>query len=124
MTEQGQGGAASTRRGWRRREFLTAAGAASLGLLVGCGQNGSGELDLAESGFGPMASAVAQGAELKLVGASKPGLNFALYTKPDVERIEDLVGRVVGIADPGSFVHQLMVALLEARGIDPTKVDY
>ena len=84
----------------------------------------AGELDLAESGFGPLPPAVAQGADIKLVGASKPGLNFALYTKQDVNRLEDLYGRAVGIADPGSFVHQLMVALLELRGVDENRVQF
>jgi len=84
----------------------------------------AGELDLAESGFGPLPPAVAQGAEIKLVGAAKPGLNFALYTKRSIDRLEDLYGKSVGIADPGSFVHQLMVALLEERGLDPEKLNY
>src|SRR5438874_366692 len=57
----------------------------------------AGELELAESGFGPMAVAVAQGADLKLIGASKPGLNFALYTKRNIDRLEDLYGKSVGI---------------------------
>ncbi len=84
----------------------------------------AGELELSESGFGPLPPAVAQGAQIKLVGASKPGLNFALYTKQNIERLEDLYGKTVGIADPGSFVHQLMVALLENQGLDPTKPNY
>jgi NitT/TauT family transport system substrate-binding protein len=84
----------------------------------------AGELELAEGGFGPLPVAVAQGAEIKLIGASKPGLNFALYTKRNIDRLEDLYGKTVGIADPGSFVHQLMVGLLEDRGLDPTRVEY
>jgi ABC-type nitrate/sulfonate/bicarbonate transport system substrate-binding protein len=84
----------------------------------------AGELDLAESGFGPLPPAVAQGAEIKLVGAAKPGLNFALYTKRDINQLEDLYGKTVGIADPGSFVHLLMIALMEARGLNPDRLNY
>ncbi|HLI27432.1 MAG TPA: ABC transporter substrate-binding protein [Chloroflexota bacterium] len=82
------------------------------------------ELDIAESGFAAMPLAVANGADLKFVGATKPGLNFALYTRREINRIEELVGKSVGIADPGSFLHQLMVALFDVQGIDDRDVQY
>jgi ABC-type nitrate/sulfonate/bicarbonate transport system substrate-binding protein len=82
------------------------------------------ELDIAESGFAAMPLAVVNGADLKFVGATKPGLNFALYTRPEINRVEDLIGKSVGIADPGSFLHQLMVALFDVQGIDDRDVQY
>ncbi len=84
----------------------------------------AGELDVAEAGFGPVPISVAQGAAIKLIGATKPGLNFALYTREDINRLEDLYGRTVGIAAPGSFLHQLMVALMDVRGLDSTQLNY
>ncbi len=84
----------------------------------------AGDVDVAEAGFGPVPISVAHGAAIKLIGATKPRLNFALYVRQDIERLEDLYGRSVGIAAPGSFLQQLMVALMDARGLDATQLNY
>jgi ABC-type nitrate/sulfonate/bicarbonate transport system substrate-binding protein len=84
----------------------------------------AGDLDVAEAGFGPVPISVAHGATIKLIGATKPRLNFAIYAREDVNRLEDLYDRTVGIAAPGSFLHQLMVALMDVRGLDAGRLNY
>jgi len=82
------------------------------------------EIDVAENSPGPTLSASSKGAPLVLVGASKPKLNIALYVRPGITQLEDLYGKTIGTASPGSFLHSLVVAMFQAKGLDLSRVSF
>jgi ABC-type nitrate/sulfonate/bicarbonate transport system substrate-binding protein len=82
------------------------------------------EVDFAENSPGPTLSASSKGAPLVLIGASKPKLNIALYVRPGITQVEDLYGKTIGTASPGSFLHSLVVAFFQARGLDLNRVSF
>lgn len=82
------------------------------------------EIDVAENSPGPTLSASSKGAPLVIVGASKPKLNISLYVRPGITQLEDLYGKTIGTASPGSFLHSLVVAMFEAKGLDLSRVSF
>lgn len=84
----------------------------------------AGEIDLYEGGFSSLPPAQEKGAPVRIVGGSKPGLAFALYARKDIEKLEDLYGKEVGAAAPGSFLHLLMLALFQVKKLDVSKVNF
>lgn len=86
----------------------------------------AGEADAAiQTGFGPALSAIAEGAALKVIGGANLLTVHALYARdPALLRMEDLAGRTLGIGAPGALTHQLAVAALRRRGVDPADVRF
>jgi ABC-type nitrate/sulfonate/bicarbonate transport system substrate-binding protein len=82
----------------------------------------AGEIDLYEGGFGSLTPAIEKGADVRMLGGTKPGLAAALYTQRSIERLEDLYGKEVGTATPGSFLHLILVGLFQVKGLDIDKV--
>lgn len=86
----------------------------------------TGEVDFCTlNGIGLVFPAVARGARLKLIGGSSILLQTAVYSaKDDVHQVSDLAGRVVGTGAVGALTHQVMVALLRKKGVDPSTVQF
>lgn len=84
----------------------------------------AGELTHAEAGVGAFLNSIAGGAPIRLVGVVRPKLNFVLYTQNDINSPQDLVGRSIGTAAPGSFLHQIATAWLRTEGIDESQVTF
>ncbi|MGF3056756.1 ABC transporter substrate-binding protein [Microbacterium sp. YY-01] len=84
---------------------------------------GSGDLTIA---FGPTTTylrAAAQGAPVRLVGAGfRTKGPFWLIADESISSIEELRGKKVGIAVPGSGLETYALAILQAHGIDPSEV--
>lgn len=77
------------------------------------------------SGFGQVLPAIEKGAKMKLVGSSGQKAVQTIYTsRSDIKTVADLVGRTVGTGSPGSLLHQMMVAVLRKKGIDPAKITF
>lgn len=77
------------------------------------------------SGFVGVLPAIAQGKELRLVGAAMLLPALAVYSKNDkIRHVEDLVGRTVGDGGKNGLLNILMLALLRKKGIDPAKVNF
>lgn len=56
---------------------------------------------------------MATGIDVKLVGAPLVGIPYVLLARQDVQRLEDLKGKSVGITRPGDLDHRLMTAVLK-----------
>ncbi len=82
----------------------------------------SGEIDAAHNSN--HYAAVEQGADIKMIGFSKPKLSYALYARKEYTKVEDLIAKNIGSSQSGSITHVIMVALLEAKGLDPTGVNF
>lgn len=84
---------------------------------------GAGDLTIA---FGPTNShlrAAAQGAPIRIVGAGfRTKGPFWLIAKKGIDKIEDLKGKTIGIAVPGSGLETYALAILKAHGIEPSDV--
>ncbi|RWR06883.1 ABC transporter substrate-binding protein [Sinirhodobacter populi] len=86
----------------------------------------SGSADLCRAGgFGQVLAAIDRGAEMKVVGGAILTTAVGVYSaNPDVRTLKDLEGRTVGAGAPGALLHQLMVAVMQKRGVDVGKVDF
>jgi ABC-type nitrate/sulfonate/bicarbonate transport system substrate-binding protein len=82
------------------------------------------ELEVGEIAAGPLLGAASKGAPVVLVGASKPRLNIAFFVRPGTTQLDDLYGKTIGTAAPGSFLHSLVVALFVSRGMDLDRVSF
>lgn len=84
---------------------------------------GSGDVTIA---FGPTNShlrAAAQGAPIRIVGAGfRTKGPFWLIARSGIDSIEDLKGKTVGVAVPGSGLETYTLAILKAHGLDAADV--
>jgi ABC-type nitrate/sulfonate/bicarbonate transport system substrate-binding protein len=75
------------------------------------------------SGFNQLFPAIERGAKLKIIaGASITGQQAVFSGRPEVKSVKDLAGRTVGVGAIGAQLHQVMVALLRKKGVDPASV--
>lgn len=84
----------------------------------------AGELDLADGGPGTVLAAIEKGAPMRLIGNSRPGMNFVVYAQPGINSLKDLEGKTVGSAAPGSFLQLVMLAMFDKEGVDKDKVTF
>ncbi|NDB70141.1 MAG: ABC transporter substrate-binding protein [Methylocystaceae bacterium] len=77
------------------------------------------------SGFNGLLPAIEKGAPVKVVGAALRVPALAVYSsKPEIKKASDLVGRTIGIGPDMGLLHVVMIALLQAKGIDPKSVKF
>ena len=77
------------------------------------------------SGLSGVPAAVEKGARLKIIGGALLFPVHAIFSKrPDIKKVSDLVGKTVGIGALGSQLHQVMLAVLRKKGIDPAKITF
>lgn len=92
--------------------------------LLGSILNGSQDISVL-SGISPIFPAIEHGAKMKIIaGANLLPVQTIYSKKPDIKEVKDLVGKTIGVGQVGSLAHQLVVALLLKRGIDPSKVTF
>lgn len=84
----------------------------------------AGEIDSMEANPTSSLVAISQGADLRFVGATIPGLSHVIYTRSDINSIEDLKGRVIGISGPGALPQVTVQALLDEKGIGFNEVTW
>jgi NitT/TauT family transport system substrate-binding protein len=82
------------------------------------------EVDVMEGGPQGVFPAIEKGSAVRLIASTRPKVAFALYTRPDIQQLTDLYGKDVGIAGPGSFLHLLMLALAQERGLDADRFNF
>ena len=70
---------------------------------------------------GGVIEAALRGADLKFMAAHLPSLAFSLYARPDIRRVQDLRGKVVGVTRYGTPTMYSAVLALRKYGMDPTK---
>jgi ABC-type nitrate/sulfonate/bicarbonate transport system substrate-binding protein len=92
--------------------------------LMGALLSGASDICLL-SGFGQVLAAIEKGGRLKIVGGGGQLAFQATFSKrPEIKTLKDLEGRTVGTGSIGALLHQLMVTLLEKKGVDPKKVTF
>jgi ABC-type nitrate/sulfonate/bicarbonate transport system substrate-binding protein len=86
----------------------------------------SGDVDCSMmSGFGQAFPAIAKGASLKVLAGAALLPTLAIFSaKPDLTSVTELSGRTVGVGSLGALLHQLMVALLLKKGVNPQDVHF
>jgi len=82
----------------------------------------AGEIDSIESSPGAAILAGARGADIKILGCTWPGVPHRLMVRATVGRIEDLRGKTIAVAAPGSLPNLMVAALLEKYKIPQSEV--
>ncbi|MCP1676400.1 NitT/TauT family transport system substrate-binding protein [Natronocella acetinitrilica] len=85
----------------------------------------AGRLDIVQTGMPETLSAIDKGAELITIGGVHTGLHYSFFVNPDadIESIEDLQGKRLGISGPGTLPHVVMVAMMQAAGMTAEQID-
>jgi ABC-type nitrate/sulfonate/bicarbonate transport system substrate-binding protein len=77
------------------------------------------------AGFSQLILAVEKGAKLKILGGASVTGQQAVFSKnPAVQHVKDIEGRTFGVGAIGAQLHQVAVALLRKKGVDPNKVKF
>jgi NitT/TauT family transport system substrate-binding protein len=77
------------------------------------------------SGFSQVLTAIEKGGALRVVAGSLVTPNHAVYAKNEAIRsAQDLRGKTIGVGPVGGLLHQIMIALLTAKGVDPKDVTF
>ena len=84
----------------------------------------AGELDSIESSPGATILAGARGADIKIVGCDWPGVPHGLMVKSTIGKVEDLKGKTIAVAAPGSLPNLLINAILEQHKIPASEVHF
>lgn len=84
----------------------------------------AGELDSMEASPAATIAAIDRGSDLKIIGATMPGMPYAIYSKKDIATIEDLKGKTIGISAPGALPEVITKAILLSKNVDPNSVTF
>ena len=84
----------------------------------------AGEIDSIESSPGAAILAGAHGADIKILGCDWPGVPHGLMVRSTISKVEDLKGKMVAVAAPGSLPNLLINALLEKYKIPQADVRF
>ena len=71
----------------------------------------AGEVDSIEASPGAAILAGAQGADIKIIGCDIPGIPHVLMVHPNIATVQDLRGKVIAVAAPGSLPDLLRARL-------------
>jgi len=80
------------------------------------------ELDSAETSPGGPMSAIEQGADIRFIGSTMPGLPYALYVRKEIKSWEELKGKMFGVSAPGALPDVIARMMLQRKGVDPTSI--
>lgn len=86
----------------------------------------SGSVDVAPmSGFSQIFPAIERGADIRIINAAALVPMLALYSgKDNVQSLQDIAGKVVGVGSLGALDHQLTVTLLKKYSVDVASVRF
>ena len=84
----------------------------------------AGEIDSIESSPGAAILAGAHGADIKILGCDWPGVPHGLMVRSTISKVEDIKGKTVAVAAPGSLPNLLINAILEKYKIPPSDVRF
>ena len=84
----------------------------------------AGEVDSIESSPGAAILAGSRGADLKIVGCDWPGVPHGLMVRSNISKVEDLKGKTVAVAAPGSLPNLLINAILEEHKVPASEVHF
>src|SRR5690349_21879566 len=84
----------------------------------------AGEVDSIESSPGAAILAGARGADIKIIGCDWPGVPHGLMVKSTITKVEDLRGKTIAVAAPGSLPNLLLNAILEQHKVPASDVRF
>lgn len=84
----------------------------------------AGELDSIESSPGAAILAGARGADIKIVGCDWPGVPHGLLVRSNINSVQDLKGKTVAVAAPGSLPNLLLLALLDKYQVPASGIQF
>jgi ABC-type nitrate/sulfonate/bicarbonate transport system substrate-binding protein len=84
----------------------------------------AGELDSIESSPGAAILAGAHGADIKILGCDWPGVPHGLMVRSGIKKVEDLKGKTIAVAAPGSLPNLLIGAILDQHKIAASEVRF
>lgn len=85
----------------------------------------AGQSDMYVGSFAPLVRAVQEtGAPLKLVAVDSQATNYVFAATPDVDGIDDLEGRTVGINKTGDLTESVVRAGLGEAGVDADSLEF
>jgi ABC-type nitrate/sulfonate/bicarbonate transport system substrate-binding protein len=84
----------------------------------------AGEVDSIESSPGAAILAGARGADIKIIGCDWPGVPHGLMVKSTITKVEDLKGKTIAVAAPGSLPNLLINAILEQHKVPASDVRF
>ena len=84
----------------------------------------AGELDSIESSPGATILAGARGADIKILGCDWPGVPHGLMVRSTISKVEDLKGKTIAVAAPGSLPNLLINAILAQHKIAASEVRF
>ncbi|HZU15147.1 MAG TPA: ABC transporter substrate-binding protein [Candidatus Dormibacteraeota bacterium] len=100
-------------------QFLTfESGVASFRAMAG------GSVDVAGTALESLITAVAQGADARLVSSYQVGVDFVFVVGPSIHTLADLKGKRVNIEQPGAIADAMSRFVLQKAGIDPSQVQF
>jgi NitT/TauT family transport system substrate-binding protein len=79
-------------------------------------------VDVADVETGLILGAVANGADLRIIGTHSQGLHFALYTRKDIPNLQGIYGHTFAISGIGGLPHLVLLALLERQNLDVNRI--
>ena len=91
-----------------------------ISLAVAINALGTGDLDYVIS-LAQGISAFLRGFPVKLVMMTQDKLDFFIMARPEIQKMADLKGKILGISYPGSTTHLVAEALLRQFGLEPGK---
>ncbi|HEX2135486.1 MAG TPA: ABC transporter substrate-binding protein [Microvirga sp.] len=120
--EVARAGGHFTNEGLEVELIYTRGGNAAMQSLVGSA------VDYAATSLDVALQAYARGADIRRFASTGRLPLFAAATAPararDIQRLEDLAGRTVGVSALGNADHALMLYLLRKANVDPAKVQF
>ncbi|MDN7181295.1 ABC transporter substrate-binding protein [Caballeronia sp. SEWSISQ10-4 2] len=77
------------------------------------------------SGYNMVLSRIAQGAEVKIVGAGMKKCALTVFARPDgMKTLADLKGKTVAVGPSLGLLHTLMLQLMKEKAIDASQVTF
>ncbi|HEY7231883.1 MAG TPA: ABC transporter substrate-binding protein [Pseudolabrys sp.] len=84
----------------------------------------AGEVDSIESSPGAAILAGSRGADIKIIGCDWPGVPHGLMVRSTISKVEDLKGKTVAVAAPGSLPNLLVNAILDQHKVPASDVRF
>lgn len=79
-------------------------------------------VDVSDVETGLILGAVANGADLRIIGTHSQGLHFALYTRKDIPDLKGIYGHTFAISGIGGLPHLVLLALLDRQHLDVSHI--
>lgn len=79
-------------------------------------------VDVSDVETGLILGAVANGADLRIIGTQAQNLHFALYARKDIPDLKGIYGHTFAISGIGGLPHLVLLALLDRQHLDVNQI--